>query len=437
MMGGGGGLYAQTVTDSPYSSYGFGDLIGNTQVPQALMGGVSVTTLDPYSVASLQPASYAGLQKTTFEIGGVGRRVQLRSDEGSQVRTSARFLGFGLGVPFGSGRWGLALGLAPFSDVGFEITDKAYLSDGQEVDLKYLGDGGLNRAYAGLGWAVWQNRDSLGNGERLTVGANFNYVFGGIERTRKAIYPTGQNYVNDRAFSSLTMRDPTYDVGIQFQGGLKQRRSLDDPLWRYVVGVTVQPQVSLGARRTELITSYTVGSSGVEFTRDTIAYSESVRGKVKVPLAWGLGAGIVGPAWSVMAEIRQRDWSRSRIDVEGYQAPAPLGNSLYYGLGASWTPSGGRAGGFLERSTYRVGFFHQQDYLIVNGEQLKEIGMSFGTSLPVMSSITRSRFNLGVQLGKRGTQANGAIDERYVALYVGVSITPDLREKWFKKTRIE
>ncbi|MCB9170403.1 MAG: hypothetical protein H6597_02555 [Flavobacteriales bacterium] len=431
------GTHAQTLDDSPYSAYGFGDLIGNTQVSQAMMGGVSAASLDPFSVTTLQPATYAGLFRPTFEMGGLGRRVTLSSDDGSQVRSSARFLGFSLGIPFGNGRWGLAIGLTPYSDVGFEITDKAVLTDGQDVQLKYLGSGGLNRAFAGVGWAVWQERDSLGNGKRLSIGANFNYLFGGIERTRKVVYPSGQNYLNSKAFSSLVMHDPTYDIGVQFQGSLLHRGSLDDPLWRYVAGVFIQPPAGIGARRTELLTNYILGSSGVEFTLDTATYSEGVRGTVHVPLAWGLGAGIVGPAWTVSAEMRQRDWSRSSIDVEGYEQPAPLGNSIYLGLGTSWTPAGGRAGSFLERTTYRLGFLYQQDYLIVHDKQLQEIGMSFGLSLPVMNSVTRSQFHLGAQLGQRGTQENGAIDERYIALYVGVTITPDLREKWFKKTRIE
>ncbi len=74
---------------------------------------------------------------------------------------------------------------------------------------------------------------------------------------------------------------------------------------------------------------------------------------------------------------------------------------------------------------------------MVGGKQLDEIGMSFGISLPVMGSSTRSRLNFGAELGDRGTTDNGLIQERYAAVYIGVTITPDIREQWFKKRRIE
>ena len=80
---------------------------------------------------------------------------------------------------------------------------------------------------------------------------------------------------------------------------------------------------------------------------------------------------------------------------------------------------------------------YYNDYLVVNDTQLQEIGMSFGVSLPLMGSTTRSRLNLGTELGERGTTANGLIQEHYATVFLGVTITPDLREQWFKKRRIE
>jgi hypothetical protein len=78
-----------------------------------------------------------------------------------------------------------------------------------------------------------------------------------------------------------------------------------------------------------------------------------------------------------------------------------------------------------------------EDYLVVKNTQLDEIGMSFGMSLPVMGSSTRSRLNIGAELGERGSLENGLLRERFADVYIGISITPDLREQWFKKRRIE
>ena len=52
-------------------------------------------------------------------------------------------------------------------------------------------------------------------------------------------------------------------------------------------------------------------------------------------------------------------------------------------------------------------------------------------------SQTAPRFNIGAELGQRGTTANGALQERFVDVFVGITITPELRENWFRKRRID
>jgi hypothetical protein len=74
---------------------------------------------------------------------------------------------------------------------------------------------------------------------------------------------------------------------------------------------------------------------------------------------------------------------------------------------------------------------------VVEGRQLQEIGMSFGMSMPLLGATTRSRFNLGAELGRKGTTEDGLIQQRFAHLFIGLSLTPDLREQWFKKRRID
>ena len=65
------------------------------------------------------------------------------------------------------------------------------------------------------------------------------------------------------------------------------------------------------------------------------------------------------------------------------------------------------------------------------------MAFSTGVSLPIMGSSTRSRLNFGAELGERGTTDNGLIRERFASIFVGITITPDGREFWFRKRRIE
>ena len=467
---------AQQGSGSPYSAYGFGELAGTTQATQAQMGGLGVALADPYGVSQIAPASYPFLMHACFEAGLVVRNLRYDTDALSGNGRNTRLLGLSIGVPFGNRRWGMALGLQPFTSVGYRLTENVPL-DGGQVQRIYTGNGGLDKAYLGLGHVLWQRTDSLNRGSKLSVGANAEYLFGTVEESRRAIYPTSGNYYNTHVSSSLVMRAPTASVSMQFTGDLidhdaalarmrmrkerlmardrreemdwlnadkdpKDRKAVKMPkgegeALRFRVGATVELPATLSARHTELANSFITGRTGIELTVDTAKWIDGAKGDIVVPPLFGLGVSLYNSHWTVSLEHRRRDWSRLDINVEGYDQRSVLANSASYAAGATFRPAGEVGGSFLQRTVYRAGVRYTTDYLEVGGAALDQIGMSFGLSLPVMGSSTRSRLNIGTELGQRGTTANGLLRERYADVYIGVTITPDLREQWFKKRRIE
>lgn len=422
---------------SPYSAYGFGELLGCTQVVRASMGGVGIAMFDPFGLDASNPASYAGLNRPVFETGVALRNMQFSSADVSSRGSRADYLGLSFGAPFNKGRSGLALGLAPVTDVGYLISNTSPLPSGDgDVRYEYGGDGGLSKAYLGLAQTIEGKRDSLGNGSRLSLGANINYLFGRVDETRKAIYPAG-GYYNTNAYSSLFVGDVLFTVGTQFQGDLVRRTSLESSGLRYMIGVSAELGTNLSAQRTELVSSFYYGSTGVEIPFDTIQFVEEAKGSIGLPMSIGFGAGVFNTHWNVSLEHRRRDWTQLTREGEGVQQRGTLALQGTTALGASYRPAGDIGGSFWERTIYRMGFRYMQDYLVVNETQLTEFGMSFGLSLPVMGSSTRSRVSFGAELGERGTLEDGLIKERFADVYIGISITPDSREQWFKKRRIE
>lgn len=431
-------ISAQSVNDSPFSAYGFGDLVTSPQVSQALMGGAGVALVDPFSVIAVNPASYSSLRKATFEVGARATFLDFRTSTARGSRQNFSLLGLTIGIPFASGRSGLALGLMPVSEVGYSVTERKSLGDGLgDVRLEYSGTGGLNRAFAGVGHNVWQRYDSLGNGNRLSIGANFNYVFGGVERSRKAYYPQGQGYYNTSAFSDLIIRDPVINAGFQLQGDITKRVAKLEDTWHYLIGGSVEASADLRASSSQLVSSFIVGATGVEFTRDTVLYQEGVEGNVSMPLSFGIGGSIYNSHWMLTAEMRRRDWAALRVNVEGYDLKEQLGVATAYVVGASFRPADDRGGNFLERTIYRAGIRYETDYLTYLGSPLRKIGTTFGFSLPIYNSSTGSRFNFGVEMVERGTEDRNILRERYIGFQIGLTVTPNFREPWFKKRQIQ
>ena len=426
---------AQGTGDSPYSAYGFGDQLSTAQVSQALMAGTGLSILEPFSVAFGNPASYAALVRPVFEAGVVFRNTRSSSSTTNTSHGDANFTGFSFGVPFGKGKWGMALGLTPFSDVGYS-TVKSQTFEGDGVKYEYTGNGGLNRAFFGLGRSIYQERsDSLGNsGSRILVGADFNFFFGSIEQTRDAVYPAQAGYSNLRSFSSLVLRSPTGDASLVWQGDLTKKKTRDGDNWRWSVGASASFPTRFNARYSNLVTSY-VTSSGTDIIRDTISNTEGLKGTVVFPVFLGLGIGIQNQRWAFTTEMKQRDWSRTNISVPGYELPAPLRGSTTYSAAIRFQPS--YEGNLFHRMVYRTGFRHTDEPLQVHGEGLSADVYTLGVSLPLNAYQTNSWINIGGEFGQRGNTDNGLIQERYAMLWVGFTFTPWRGERWFAAPKIQ
>jgi hypothetical protein len=428
----------QQGSGSPYSAYGLGSLMGSTQASQAMMGGAGVALYDPFSVIQINPASYASLSRPAFETAVVIRAQQFRSGDISQSGQRTDLLGLTFGVPFGNGRWGLALGLNPVSSVRYTISDSRPLgSAGETVDFEYSGSGGLNRAFIGSAHSIPFKRDSLGNGSTLSFGANFNYDFGTVDEVRKAYYPRSTGYVNTLVVNSLSLNGLVAGLGARFQGDIKPKTTRTDKGLRYMIGASMELPTNLGAQRSGSISTFILGGSGVEFPLDTVSGTTGTKGSMGLPPLYVVGFTVFNAQWAATVEHRRRDWSQLRVDVEGLDLHSDLGVNASYIVGGSYRPAGDGRGTFWTSTIYRAGFRFSDDYLVVGERQLQEIGMSFGMSLPLMGSTTRSRLNLGAELGRNGSREEGLIEQRFAHFFIGLTITPDLREQWFKKRRIE
>ncbi|MBZ0207712.1 MAG: hypothetical protein K8H89_15455 [Flavobacteriales bacterium] len=427
--------FAQGGGDSPYSAYGFGDLVPSGQVSQTLMAGTGLALTEPYGVILGNPASYAALARPVFEAGAAFRHTRTTSSQASSTRKDAEFMGFSLGVPFAKGKWGLALGLTPFSEVGYSTSQSSGLDEGT-VKYLYSGNGGLDRAYFGLGHTLYAQRaDSVGNaGTRVTLGADFNFIFGSIEQTREALYSQDAGYNNIKVFSALVLRAPTADASVMWQGDLTRKKHRDDVNWRWTAGASISFPASLRAKYSNLVTSYT-SRFGIEAVRDTIANDQGLKGQVEVPVSLGFGLGIQNARWGFTAEVKQQDWSAATIEVPGYSLPAPLRNAIFYGAAARFQP--GTDGGVFHRVVYRMGLKYAQAPQEVRGSGLESAAATVGISFPLNAVQTNSWLHLGGEFGQRGSTENGLIQERYATLWVGVAFTPWRGERWFTPPKIQ
>lgn len=456
---------------SPYGAYALGELFFGGHAPEAMMGGVGLAYTEPVCVLANNPASYAHLEVPVLQGSGRLYFTSQQSTGAKSTWSDGGFTGFSLGVPFGKGKWGMALGLLPYSDVSYSFDQDASF-EGGAVQYEYRGSGGLSRVFAGCSRVLWSQRpDSTGNaGHRLTLGANFDFLFGSVEQTRNAIYPSGSLYTDAKAYSSLVLRAPTADIGLLFEGQLiprssvaaaikrrtdrhaartrawrdahpgatpphADRRAREAEAWRYTIGATIAPPAVVNAIDIDLVTSFIRGSSGLETTIDTIRYNGEVEGTLTLPASFGIGFCIHNSRWMVTAEARQRDWSALKVDIAGFDLPGRLRSSTTFSIGGRFTPT--FDGNLFQRTTYRIGARYAEDYLELQGTPLNRVSIGLGASIPVNAAQTNSRLHLGVEFSQHGQTDNGLLREGTVTAWFGVSVTPWKRERWFRRYQIQ
>jgi hypothetical protein len=406
-------LPAQVRPGSPYSRFGIGDLHRLSNARNLSMGGVSIALRDKGGINYSNPASYTAFDSLSFifEGGMINHYASTRTNELQATNNyiSLGYLLFGFPV---TEWWRASFGLLPFSDVGYNIIDQENHPQAGSVDYLFKGQGGINQMYFGSGFRLHP---------KLSAGINVAYLFGTLEKSRAAYFADTSFSQNLRIANRTHYGDLLPSFGLQFHEEWKNDHY-------FTAGMTYGPQTALKVSADQIAETFTTGSSGLEFIKDTVSNLSGQKGKVVFPAGFGSGLtyGKKG-RWEVSAEFRMQNWEAYRY----FDIRDSLKNSFQLATGFFIIPDPGSISSYWERLTYRAGIRYGSSYLQLRDKQISEIGISFGMGLPLRRS--QSMLNLGVEYGRRGTLASDLIQENFFRVVIGVSVY----ERWFQQRRYE
>ncbi|MCF6214030.1 MAG: hypothetical protein L3J45_08405 [Flavobacteriaceae bacterium] len=408
-------IQAQKSSVSPYSFFGIGDENITKTVEEISMGETGVTNQSDHQLFLSNPASLASLRFTTYGLGVANRTITV-SDGINSGRSSATALSYlFLGVPIGD-KAGLAFGLQPNSNVGYALSQE--FKDASDVVTEanlFFGSGGTNRVFLGYGRKIHKF---------VTVGAEGSFIFGRISNNilnrRDGIQFATQSEINSNV-SGFKL-----STGIQYHAPINKEKKLNLDL-----GIVVGISSNLKTRGDELLYSLINNSSGVIIAKDTIL-NRNFKGTIKNPLNSTFGIGI-GKAynWKVSLEYAYQgafSFNGSPLDgntIVNYKSANRIS------LGGYYLPKFNSITSYWDKVIYRGGLKYKQSGLVVNNTDINEFGISFGVGLPVSKEL--STFNLGFELGKRGTVKNSLVKENYFNFRIGLT----LNDKWFQKRKIQ
>lgn len=402
---------AQTRISSPYSRFGIGDLhlYNNTTVMG--MGGTSIGLNSPLWVNFNNPASYHAIEPKSFvfEASLYNKYASLRTTTLSQSSNYTTLGHLLMAFPV-TNFWKSSIGLLPYSDMGYKVVDTRVDEVFGNTQHSFEGSGGIHQFY-------WGN--SIGIGDRFSVGFNLVYLFGTLEKNRSLSFPDSVLMLNTRILNTTTVSDLKIKTGLQYNQNIN-----DD--YRLTLGVTYSPEININVRDNVLAYNYFPGSSGVDGIRDTLINTPDLKGKMLMPAEIGAGISFQKTnRWLLAADYFWQNWEKYTL----FDRSDSLKNSMGVSVGAQFIPESSTLSPYYKKMRYRFGIRYSQTYLELNNNQLNEFGISFGVALPL--TRTRSTINIGMEIGRRGTTSNNLIEESFFRFSAGFSIL----ERWFEQRR--
>jgi len=414
-------IHAQEGTTSPYSFYGLGSLKFKGTTENASMGGLSIFT-DSIHVNLRNPASYAGriINSTgeghivKFAIGGSSSNTTLKTNAASDKANATTFDYLALSIPMG--RLGMGLGLMPYTSVGYKLES---INDEDFLDYRYRGEGGVNKAFLGLGYLL---------AEDLKVGVDASYNFGNIQNN--VINFRYDDEGNPLQYHSRELNRSDLS-GLNFNFGLTYTPMVTEKL-QLTSSITFSPKADLTSTNQRTFASVLVSSTGQEIPVNEIETDLESLGLDKtvltLPTKTALGLGIGQPRkWFLGAEYTMLKTSEFSNEIFSFN------NAIYED--ASTISVGGflvpqyNSFSYWKRVVYRAGIRFENTGLKIENESIDEFGMSFGVGLPVGNVF--SNVNIGIEVGQRGTMNQNLVKENFVNFQLSLS----LNDRWFEKRK--
>lgn len=409
-------VMGQSNSRSPYSRFGLGIMSQPGFTQNRAMGGAGLAMRDNNRINYLNPASYSAIDTLSFlfDFGLMGNYTYLETN----ARTDD-FWGMNMdhiAISFPLTKWlGMSMGVRPYSKVGYSIKQED--DSPALIDYVYTGNGGINQFYLGTSINIFKV---------LSLGVNFKYLFGAIDLTRSVQFPFESTYAYTEVQSRTVIKDFVVDMGIQYSQDFSDKYNL-------TAGVVFDNRTKVRATNSVTKSNFFPGTAA-QVNDSTVVDPEFVldesskTGNIVIPTNFGAGFTFnINKKLRIAFDYYTQDWSKSSF----FNSDEPLTNSSSFHGGLELIPDPMALKGYHKRMAYRLGGHLTNSYLRLEGEQLKDYGISFGVGLPLKN--TRSTFNFAVEGGRRGTLENNLILENY--LFVSFSVT--LHDFWFIKRKFD
>ena len=414
-------VYSQATTNSPYSKYGIGILRKQSFARNFGMGSASIGVRSIRDINLTNPASYSAISVVTFDVGYTNSALTLDDGTETQYQNNSYIDHLSIGIPIVKNIWGTSFGILPYSNVGYKYDEVLNDPVAGNVSFYNEGDGAVNKAYFGNGFAL--KIDSTSN---ISVGINAYMLFGTIHQDQKAIYGDVSKAFNVWKVKDESIADFGVDFGLQYQ---KSFTNVKGDVYKATIGATYKAASDINTKKTEIVRSF-VGNEDFGTVKDTSEFVQEAADVIQLPSELGFGLSLEKEKeWLIAVDYKTANWGV----IATNNALFTYKSNYAIAAGVEFTPKYDGSN-YLQRISYRIGARHSSSYLAINNIDWVESGITFGFGLPIRRSESSfPRLNFGFEYGSNGTTGNGLIKENFFNMNVGVTINA----AWFRKRKYD
>ena len=403
-------------SQSSYSVFGVGDIQWGGYSHNAGMAGLGVSYNSRFTLNNINPALMSTNFESVFQLGLAtdNRTIAQNNDQGNQSYTtgSGGFKDFGFVLPIKYAKWNMGFGLSPITTVnyGFTTTDPNG-PEGSTAITTVEGRGGIDEVF-------WNNSLKLGN---FLVGLKLSYLFGSIQEEN--IFEL--DGITSTAFGNSAVDDTRNFSGANTTLGVAYKKLLKEESWLNL-GAFYTTKASLNSTRLARLENQSAG--GATFSTDTLI--NNVRSDITLPARFGVGISYEKFQTLMLGvDFQTQDWSQY-IGDGGLAEPAYT-NAFRLAIGGEIVPNY-QDFKLLNRISYRFGVHYEKTPFVIDGQDVNDVGINFGSSIPLSAFWGVSHVNLGFTLGRRGNLDN--VRESYFRFSLGFSLQ-DLT--WFSRGKFD
>lgn len=381
---------------SNYSIFGIGDIFSGANASYQAMGGTHIAVPSDHSINIKNPAMWSTATSTRLMAGYNFNQHLNETDDATLYQNNGQISGLftlfsidtGLGIS-------ASFGLHSFSNMNYLVSSSFSISKDditQNGRNTFQGSGGLSSAYLGASTKVIDN---------LFFGASAFIVFGPL------------------ATKTITEFDGSYSYNYQvtqadFASGWGSRLGLYYNYAGFGIGAYYESLNKFDFDRERTYTSSMLTDTVVKSS-----FSQSMPASFGVGLSYRTGKFLLAADMAI-AQTSKLEYNIGK-DVEFQDA-----TRYSFGLNRLGNPS--RAADYLDRMSYKFGFYYQDQYYKINNNSISEIGFSFGSAMPVgIGGMLDAAFVFGT----RGVSSDNLIKEYFGKMYIEISVG----EIWFKPFR--